>query len=72
MMTVAVRAIELTMRSREDNGVYSIDTIINIAQVVLVAFSLFINFSATSIIALKTWCVPRLWCLPKHFIDCAL
>jgi hypothetical protein len=56
-MTVAMTATELTMRFRGYN-VYSIDTIINISQVVFVTFSLFINFSATSIIARKAWCVP--------------
>ena len=70
LTTVAVTAFDLTARSRGYSSIYSIDTIINVAQVVFVTFSLIINCSTTFIIALKAWCVPIYGVFRN--LDCAL
>jgi hypothetical protein len=68
--TVVATAFELTASFQESNALYSIDTMINVAQVVFVTFSLFINCSTTFIMALKAWCVPIYGVFQKHFTDC--
>jgi hypothetical protein len=56
-MMITARVIVVI--SKDIDSIYTIlVSIINIAEMVHVTLSLLVNFFATSIIALKAWCVP--------------
>ena len=55
-MTVVLRAIELFSYEKTQRIKFLVD-MMGITQVAHLAFSLLINIYATSIIALKAWCV---------------
>jgi hypothetical protein len=57
LMTVVLRAIQLFSFSGEIQRIHFLIDIMSITQVAHLAFSLSINIYATSIIALKAWCV---------------
>jgi hypothetical protein len=59
LMTIAARAIQLLLNSKpEVHQIYLIlSNVIDITQVAHLIFSVLINIFATSIIALKAWCV---------------
>jgi hypothetical protein len=66
LMTVVVRAIMLTSK---DTQLFQIN---NITQMAYLSLSLLINIYATSIIALKAWCVRVDDVFGKHLVDRAL
>jgi hypothetical protein len=68
LTTIVLRAIELI----SDNSVQKLIHTINATQVAHVTFSLLINIYATSVIALKAWCVIVDGTLKKYIVDFAL
>jgi hypothetical protein len=52
--------------------IYISGSIISITQIAHIALSLLVNIFATSIIALKAWCVHVHVVFDKYFVDCAL
>jgi hypothetical protein len=56
LMIIVLRTIELVAVG-EGNTPNTLFSIMDVFQVAHLAFSLLINISATSIIALKAWCV---------------
>jgi hypothetical protein len=70
LITVTARAIEFI--SYNQTGYIRLHLLIDIAQVAHVTLSLLINISATSIIALKAWCVRFDGVFGKHIVDYAL
>jgi hypothetical protein len=73
LMTVAGRAIQLLLASKHEDSqtVFSVSDVINITQVAHLTLSLLINTFATSIIALKAWCVLVDGVFRKYFVECA-
>ena len=56
LMTIVLRAIELFSHG-DTQRIYFLINLLTITQVAHLAFSLLINIYATSVIALKAWCV---------------
>jgi uncharacterized protein YybS (DUF2232 family) len=73
LMMVAASAIQILSLSKHEDKIFIIATHIDtITQVAHLTLSLLINIFATSIIALKAWCVRIYGVVGKYFVDCAL
>jgi hypothetical protein len=73
LVTVTSRIIQIFLiPKREDPQLSLVNHILEITQVATLTFSLLINIFATSIIALKTWCVGVYGVIGKYFAQCAL
>ena len=67
-----LRNIELFHHWHNTQSLIHLLWLLNITQVAHLAFSLSINIYATSVIALKAWCVHVDGVFEKHFVDFAL
>jgi hypothetical protein len=72
LMMVTATVIRLLLVSKnEDNGIpFTVYHMIDIGQVAHLTLSLLTNIFATSIIALKTWCVRVYGGFGKYFVVC--
>jgi hypothetical protein len=72
LITIAMRAIELSLVLKNIPLLLHLTRFTTITQVAHMGLSLIINIYATSIIALKAWCVRVHRVFRKHFVDRAL
>ena len=71
LMTITLRAVERFTEQRDQVHML-LKNMLDVTQVAYMTFSLLINIFATSIIALKAWCVRVGSVLGKVFVDFAL